>query len=429
MLYVVLMPFMSALAPSEWLPLPLLLLLIAAPAIAMRHDGPTLAQALRADAGFWAAWLLGCAGMVFSPIPLGGKNLNYAAAILVSYLMFFVVVRAWLHHRVVTTASIVAAAHLCLTLLSIAVLIEFYTASFHGIFFADVIHYAHDDLNVANLIDADFKRPRAFATEPGFTALCFECLWPLTMASPRGRPLRHALYAVGFAVLGSAAALVSLLVGCAVVWVVRRRDLRGLFRAMIVAAVVVPIVASTGTGEEIAWSVLGRKLDLTTAAVEGGDSAVTVLDRVTTYDTGLALIESHPAGVGWGALGQAFANNAVLPDVGVLRGSGMLSLYLDVGVAAGIAGLVAFLTFIGMRVRATLRSPHPLAGFLSVALIALCTHHALVTELQFPFLWFALALADRLQATWPTRCAPMGYLRSLSSGAGGGAHPTRAIDT
>ena len=43
-----------------------------------------------------------------------------------------------------------------------------------------------------------FRTASASREEPGFTALCFECLWPLTMASPRGRPLRHALYAVGF---------------------------------------------------------------------------------------------------------------------------------------------------------------------------------------------------------------------------------------
>jgi hypothetical protein len=29
---------------------------------------------------------------------------------------------------------------------------------------------------------------------------------------------------------------------------------------------------------------------------------------------------------------------------------------------------------------------------------AVCTHHAFVTEFQFPFVWFAIALADRLMS-------------------------------
>lgn len=429
MLYIALMPFMSALAPSEWLPLPLLLLTIAAPAILLRVDGPSLQQVLRTDAGFWVAWLLGGLGMLFSPIPLGSKNLNYAAAMLVSYLMFLVVVRAWFHHQAITFALVVRGAHLCLTVLSIAVLVEFYTASFYGVFLADVIYYAHDDLSIANLVNSDFKRPRGFAAEPGFTALCFESLWPVALASSRKHPLRHVLYASGFLVLGSAASLVSLIVGCSVVWLVRRRDLRALLRALIAAAVLAPLVASTGAGEEIVWSVLGRKLDLTTATSEGGDSAVTVLDRITTYDAGLSLIEAYPGGVGWGTLGQAFVTNSVLPEVGLLRGSGMLSLYLDVGVAAGIAGLMAFLYFLGRRVHAVLRSPHPWAGYVGVSLIALCTHHALVTELQYPFLWFVLALTDRVCAVPMTRhISTMGYSKSPNGGVQRVATGTTAID-
>ena len=396
--YVLLMPFMSALAVTEILPLPLVFLVILAPFVISAAGA--FAPDLRRDVGFFLAFALGCAAMLGSPIPLGSKNLNYPAAILVSYLMFFFVVRAWVQQPKITWTLVSTAAHLCLVVLSIAIIVEFYLASFHGIFYSDLIPFAHGDLNIADLVTADFKRPRAFAAEPGFTALSFECLWPLTFAGRRGRrvPGLHFLYGCAFSLLASAAAIASLSIALLVVWLVRSRASRGLFQLGSIVLFVAVVLGTTETGQEIAWSVIGRKFDLASFDAAPNDSAVTVVDRLTTYAVGLQLILSHPFGIGWGTLGQAFFTNASLFDVGPLAGSGMLSFYLDVAVASGGLGLLAFLFFVGRRVVGALRSKHPMAPYVAVALISLCIHHAVVTEFQFPFFWFALTLADKLEA-------------------------------
>lgn len=395
LVYVVAMPFMSALAPAAWLPWPLILVLVAAPWLALRRDGPSLARALRDDAGFIVAFVLGALALVWSPLPLGGKNLNYAAAVLASYLLFFVAVRSWLCGSGVTTNWLGVCAHRCLTLLSLAIIVEFFLASFAGVFYADLIPFAHSDLNVADLVTEDFKRPRAFAPEPGFTALAFDCLWPLTLLARRSR-WRHALYGIAFLLLASAASMVAFAVAAAAIWMFRSRNLRALLAVVAIAALLSAAALLTDVGSEIAWTVLGRKFDVGAAvAAEPTGDAVTVIDRVSTYLIGWQLLVESPLGIGWGSLAEAYATGTWLTDIGLLRGSGMLSLYLDVAVAAGFGGVLAFGAFVGLRVSRMLRSDAPGAIPVTFSVLAVLLHHALVTEFQFPFLWFALAVADR----------------------------------
>lgn len=400
MLYIVLMPFMSALAPTEWLPLPLLVLALAVPWLLLRRDGPTILEVIRTDAGVLIALLLGCIGMAWSPIVLGPKNLNHVAALAVSYLMFCAAVRLWLNHPDVRWGDVVSGAHACLLFLSFAIMGEFYLASLHGIFLADIIPFAHENLNVANFVSDALKRPRAFATEPGFTALAFECLWPLAAADFGARRRgwgRHLIYAAGFSMLASAAAVFSLAVAMTAVAVIRADDRWRVIR--IVAAVLgaSALLATTQAGQDVAWELLGRKFDLASLALEATDGEQTLYQRMLTYDAGLTLLAVHAGGIGWGTVAQSFAEGTSLPGVGPLRGSGMISLYLDVAVASGWLGLIAFAWFAGRRVIGSLRSSHPMAIYVGVAVTAVSTHHAFITEFQFPFLWFAIALVDRMQ--------------------------------
>jgi hypothetical protein len=396
--YMLLMPFMSALAPSAWLPLPLLLLLLVLPWLLARRAGPDLTTGLRLDAGFLLALGLGVLAVLWGPLPLGTKHYNYIAAVAVSYSLFLVAVRSWLCDPGLNLPKIGAGAHLALAVLSVAVIAEFLLASFAGYFLSDLIPFAHDDLNVANLVTEPFKRPRAFAHEPGFTALAFECLWPLTLLAP-ARRWRHGLYGLAFVLLASAAAIVAFSVALTVLWLVRSRSLKGLLLALTVVAAAAGAVMVSETAADIAWTVVGRKFDIGTALAAGEDAGgetVTAFERASTYLVGLELLSSHPFGVGWGSLGEAFATDALLPEVGALRGSGMLSLYLDVAVASGWLGLAGMLWFVIGRVVGLLRCGEPAAGPVACALMAVGFHHLLITEFQFPFLWFAIAVADRL---------------------------------
>lgn len=398
-IYVILMPFMSALAPIEWLPLPLVLLILVMPILLMHRSGPKLSVLLRRDLGFVMMFVLGLAAIPFSPLPIGVKTLNYSAALLVCYLTFFIGVRFILLDRRIDWSVISFASHIALTFLSLAILFEFYLASFHGLFFSDVIPFVHKDLTIANLVNENFKRPRAFSAEPGFTALAFECLWPLTLLKPvdkRRAMWRHVLYAFGFFLLASAAAIVCLLISIFIVWSVKIRNVKDVLGiAGIVMLVSTPILI-TDVGRELLWSIIGRKIDIFTFNVSDDSDGVTALVRLTTYQIGLSLVESFPRGLGWGSIAQVFSQGGTLPIDGMLSGSGMLSLYLDIAVGAGLVGLFVFIWFIAVRIRCVLRSPKPHSINASVALISVCLHHSFITEFQFPFIWFLLALADRI---------------------------------
>lgn len=395
--YILLMPFMSALAPAEWTPLPLLLLVIVTPMLVLRRSPVTLAFVARRDWSFALMFFCGVVGVGFSSLPSGGKNINYSVAVLVCYFFFFCMARRLVCDPNVRWERIGRYCQWSLVLLSAGVMLEFYLASFHGVFFADIIHFAHKDLTVANLVTADFKRPRAFSAEPGFTALAYECLWPLTLLARRQRWWLHVFFAVAFLMLASAAAVACMLLAMAIVWTVRGRDWRSALKFTFVLAIAVGALLATEAGQDAAWTLFGRKLDISAASVvSDAEDAKTLFDRLNSYDVTATLLMDHPLGVGWGTLGQAFADRLSVPNVGQLNGSGLLSLYLDILVASGALGLFLWLVFVGKRIRDLLISDMPFSPYIAVALLSVCLHHMFVTEFQFPFLWFGLALADKL---------------------------------
>jgi hypothetical protein len=395
--YILLMPFMSALAPTEWTPLPLILLAMVTPVLLVRPSRVKLAFVLRRDWPFVLMFCCGVAGIWLSSLPSGGKNLNYSLAVLVCYFFFFCMVRRLVYEPAVSWEYIGRCCQWSLGVLSVGVVLEFYLASFHGLYFADIVHFAHKDLTVANHVTADFKRPRAFSAEPGFTALAYECLWPLTLLARRQRWWLHSLIAIAFLMLASAAGMACMLIALAIVWLAKGRDWRSALKFTLMIALVLGALLATEAGREAAWVVFGRKLDISNVAgVNNVDDAKTLLDRLNSYDISAILLMKHPLGVGWGTLGQAFADRLSIPDIGQLNGSGLLSLYLDIAVAAGVLGLLFWLLFVGWRARDLLVSQDPRARWVAIALISVGLHHLFITELQMPFLWFALALADKL---------------------------------
>ena len=401
-LYAVLMPFLSALAPAAWLPLPLALMILATPGLVLARRLRALIACWKRDIWFGLIFALGVFAIVGSPVPVGAKALNYTFAVLVSYLFFFVMARELLNGVSGSWDTISRAAHASLTILSIGVVIEFYLASWHGIFFTDLLPFAHDDLEIAFLLNEDFRRPRAFSAEPGFTAVAYECLWPLTWlggAVVRRRMswrVSQGLYAAAFMLLSSAAAIGCLAAASLVVWLVRSRDIKRFLRLVVPLAAVVSTMLLAGWGEDLLWGVFGRKLGLFGAFEIDGADAVTALVRLGRYGTGLDLLTEYPFGVGWGGVAQAFNDNMSIPGAEYIDGSGLINLYLDLAVAAGVVSVPIMLVFFGIRWHGTLRSPHPAAAMVATALISVCLHHLFITEFQMPFLWFVLALADCL---------------------------------
>lgn len=401
-LYAVLMPFLSALAPTTWLPLPLILIATVTPILLFSRRLRALKACWQRDIGFVMVFLLGALAILGSPSGIGEKTANYTFAVLVSYVFFFVMTRELLYSVRGGWHTVARAATWSLTILSIAVLIEFYLASWHNVFLADLIPFAHDDLEAAFLLNENFRRPRAFAAEPGFTAVAYECLWPLTwigaarLHNSLGWRARQALYVGGFLVLASAAAVGCLAAAAFAVWLIRSRDLKRLLRMTLPMVLLLGMLLSTGWGDELLWGVFGRKLDLFGVVDVDQADAVTALVRLSRLETGIELLLQYPMGIGWGGVAQAFTDQTSLGGISAPDGSGLINLYLDLAVAAGLASIPAMLVFVGVRWRSTLRSANPVAPFLATALIAVCLHHLFITEFQMPFLWFVLALADCL---------------------------------
>lgn len=394
--YIVLMPFMSALAPTEWTPLPLILLAMVTPLLLLRPSRASLSFVFRNDLPLWMMFALGGTGILVSSLPSGGKNLNYSLAVLVCYFFFFCMVRRLACERVLSWERIGRYSQWSLGVLSTAVLLEFYLASFHSTYFADFIHFAHPDLTAANFITADFKRPRAFSAEPGFTALAYEALWPITLLARRQRWWLHFLISVAFILLASAAAMACLVLAMVIVWMVRGRDFRSAYKFLLLMAAVLGAALSTEVGQDVAWTVFARKLDVGLVSISDAEDAKTLFDRLNSYEVTTALLSDNPLGIGWGSLAQAFANRLSVPGIGLLSGSGLLSLYLDIVVASGPLGLFFWLVFLGKRVRGAFASRDLQAPYVAIALLSVCLHHLFITEMQYPFLWFVLALADKL---------------------------------
>lgn len=402
-LYVGLLPFVSALSLGPWLPLPLLLMIGYAPWVVFRRGTSAFRVCFRRDLPFYVMYLLGILAMLISPVAPGGKSINYLFAVLVTFGFFYLMARELLVEQGITWDWIGRAARISLGFLAGAVILEFITASWFGKFISDFIPFAHSDLNVSYLVNEHFRRPRGFTKEPGFTAVAFECLWPLTWI---GRPKAswtpawwglQLIYLVAFLLLASAAGMGCLAVSGFLVWIFKSRNFKALLKVGLPIAAALALIAATPAGGDILWTVVGRKLHLFgVGEIEELTDKLTAVERLARYEAGIRILASYPLGVGWGGVSEAFGQRISLTGGLFFEGTGLINLFLDFAVASGVIGLICFLMFVGRKWSAVLSNGRPLSLWVSIALISVSLHHVFITEFHMPFLWFLLALADRV---------------------------------
>jgi hypothetical protein len=197
--------------------------------------------------------------------------------------------------------------------------------------------------------------------------------------------------------LASAAAMASVLVAIVIVWAISGLSVRTAGKGALLISAIVGVLYITEIGQEVFWAVVGRKLDISAALeTSNNTNSITLLDRLDAYTIGFNLFLEQPMGLGWGAVAQAFSDRLSLPGIGQLNGSGFLSLALDIAVAAGVVGLFFWLVFVGLRIAGLIAIQDQSARLVSCALFSVFLHHLFITEIQMPFLWFALALADKV---------------------------------
>lgn len=393
-LFVVSMPFLHALGPSQWLPLPMAFAMLAFVA-ALMSGGFAWIWVEKQDIGLLLTLLLGCIAFAFHTKYVGQKNLNHAAALFVTMTIFFFWMRAWLWRSNSTFELLGAAATIALAIASVATLVEFWLANYRGLYLADLLPYTSKDLPIPTVL-GEFRRPRGLASEPGFSAMVFEALIPFSLYYLRlHKNLRYVcvpLFVAGFLVLFSAGAISAMLLALVIVLALQRRVPLRMLIAGIVVVLMLLLLLGSRTLFWVVDEVVSRKvLDL---FVKGSVNLGEAAGRYDAYRAAFDMFATYPLGIGWGMVSQMYATNVLLPDLTAISSRGVLSLYLEILVSAGVLGLIIFGWFHLQKLIDVMRWEHPFRPFLMFGFISISLHHAFVLEFWFPMLWFYFAIAS-----------------------------------
>jgi len=407
MAFVATIPFLHALAPGPWLPLPMLVAGLALLVYLALGQAQRYVYFETTDLLLAVTLALGVAAFVLRPGAVGQKNINHTAALIVSVGLFYFWVRAWLRVARVSLEQVGAAALVGLLVASLAVITEFGLINTTGLYFSDLIPYSADELPQIDVL-TDLKRPRGLAAEPGFTAMVFEALAPLSwlyLRRHRYLVLPAALLVLpGFLLLFSAGAILSVVLAFLLILVFRARSgTVWAFAGVIIAAIAAFAIFSDLAGL-LFEQVVGRKLlDLIGAA---DATLAETASRYDAYTTAATIFAQQPFGIGWGTVSEMFASGAIIPGVPQLNSRGVMSLYLEVLVSAGLAGLLCFAAFLLLKLKALARRSDPQATLVLLAALTVMIHHAAVLEFWFPMLWLLLALGDYIGDSSHARAMP-----------------------
>lgn len=401
-LYIVSFPFLSALSPAVWLPVPTAVALVAALSYASDVRFSSYVYFERDDLLLAFAYALGILAIFTRYSYAGLQNVIYSLWLASTYVVLLVWGRGWLRLAAITPKQVGAAAMIGLLIGSTAVIIEFITKNLFDFYLADVIRYSSDQLPAANVLGV-LWRPRGLAAEPGFTAMVLETLAPLSWLYLRDKPIVSvtcaAIVIPGLLLCFSAASWICLLTAGLVVMAIRGHVGQWAF---IAGGAVILLLVVMSIDSDVQWvfdQIIGRKiLDL---AGSGDTDIDTIAGRYTTYQAALAVLRNYPFGIGWGMISQQFHIGSHLPNVPTVNSTGMLSLYLEILVSAGLPGVIAFLAFILRKVRRVALKRDPDVTPVLFALVAVALHHAVVLEFWYPMLWFLIGFGDYLSDARP----------------------------
>lgn len=403
--FIVVIPFLHALGIGAWLPLPMLVAGCALIA-ALATGGARWIWFERSDLWLVAMLACGCVPLLVFMDYAGQKNLNHFFAFTVTLALFYVFMRAWIAESGITIEQVSNAATIGLAIAAGAVVFEFALVNTFGVYLSAFLPYSADQMPEARVLE-DLLRPRGLAAEPGFSAMVFEALVPLSL--PTLMKHRTLLFTVGplalagFLLLFSAGAICSLIVASALMIAAGR----GLgLKVLLFVLVLTGLALFFAGGELLTWlfdQVVGRKI---TDLMEG-DGVQDIAGRYVAYRVAWESSIAHPFGIGWGMISQIFSSGVQVPDVPEIQSRGLLSLYLEVLVAAGVPGVLCLLIFLVRQIIKLARLDDPTRLPILFGLLALAIHHMFVLEFWFPMLWFYLALS----AVWTRRAASQQPLR------------------
>lgn len=348
----------------------------------------------RDDAAFGLIFLLGVAPLLLKGGAIGEQNVEYAALWFVIWLVCFWWVREWALMSRISFMAMARAAALGIALLSIAVTVEFVMVNTTGLYLSDIFPFSVDEFPFATILGTAFVRPRGFSAEPGFSAIVFNCLIPFSTYYILKHRSQMAFWIAvstpGYLLLGSAASLMCFVITAALFLLIINRSLIVTLASAAVTAVVGAAFVFSSSLQGLYYQIIGRKID---ALFDPLSTDVTSYSRSEAYRYGIRILQEHPLGLGWGQFSQAYKDADVLANE-IPKGSGLLSVPLEIAVAAGIIAACLFFFLLYRKLQPLMRigSLEARIAFFSLTWVGL--HHMFVLELWFPMLWFSLAVAD-----------------------------------
>lgn len=347
------------------------------------------------DSLFGWVFLLGLAPLLLQPSHAGTQNFLYAGLWCTIWTVCCWWVREWTLDTRLPFSEISRAAAIGASVLAVSVISEFVLANIAGLYLSDFVHFSVDEFPQAMVLGDELQRPRGFTAEAGFSAIVFECLLPLSWHwLTRGRYRRWLFGAVvlpAYLLLFSAASMIFLIVTLLVFQGLNRGWKRSILVGTVIAALITLTALTSDSASWLLYEVIARKLlEFSPEEVLTG---VPTFTRPEAYELAWTIMTEQPWGIGWGGVSQAMADNRALFDVD-LRGSGLISIPLEIGASAGVLGMLLYGVIVWRKLARLTRIDSLEARLVFVSLLWVTLHHVVVLELWFPMLWLSLAMAD-----------------------------------
>lgn len=347
------------------------------------------------DSRYGLVFLLGLLPLLLAPSHAGIQNLLYAGLWLTIWTVCCWWVREWTLDSQLPFSEISQAAAVGALLLAVGVISEFLLANTTGLYLSDFVHFSVDEFPQAMVLGDELQRPRGFTAEAGFSAIVFECLLPLSWHwLTRGRYRRWLFGTIvlpAYLLLFSAASMMLLVVTLLVFQGLNRGWKRSILIGSVIAALITLLALTSDSASWLLYEVIARKL--LEFSPEEVITGVPTFTRPEAYELAWTIMTEQPWGIGWGGVSQAMADNRALFDVD-LRGSGLISIPLEIGASAGVLGMLFYGVIVWRKLARLTRIDSLEARLIFVSLLWVTLHHVVVLELWFPMIWLCLALAD-----------------------------------
>jgi O-antigen ligase len=387
------MPFISAFALNPWVPLPLIYIIAAFIVYVLLSSH---VQQLFYSDDFYLLMMIvaGLIGMSLVIEYTGTKNLNHVAALSMTILFFYIVVRSLIAK--LSFEKINSVLVLSLLMVSIFVIIEFIATNYFGVNFLKIIPYTRNDLSEALTI-GNLARPRGFAEEAGHMAMFYELVLPLSVIYFRNKSTivtscYYLLIFTSFILLFSSAAIVSLILATFTILFLNFYKKQYLF-ALVILLMIILIFFSSNFTQFYLEGTIFKKLQIFLSSSQQTD--ISVITRSERYSQAFIYFISSPfVGIGWGTVSQLAVSSRIY--AGVVSPGGFISLYAEILVASGVIGLTMFVLFLFRKIIRLMHSRDPASNMLLISILSLLLHYGFVSNYWFPMLWFSLGLADNM---------------------------------